>query len=106
MTIHHLIDGFLDGVCHDLRLIDHGVMHGPIKQLLELHGVFIDGDVSRCRKSTFLDDLPFSSHKVERLNSDSLEAVAGLGQLLLLSIVKMFLGDVEDVVVADLRSIT
>jgi len=81
-------------------------MHGPIKQLLELHGVFIDGDVSRCRKSTFLDDLPFSSHKVERLNSDSLEGVAGLGQLLLLSIVKMFLGDVEDVVVADLRSIT
>ena len=65
MANHHLIDGVLDGVCHDLTLIDHGVMHGPIEELLELHGVFSDGDVSRRKKSTFLDDLPFSSHEAK-----------------------------------------
>ena len=44
---HLLINGVLDGVCHDLRLIDHGVMHSLVKQLLELHGVLGDGDVMR-----------------------------------------------------------
>ena len=42
---HHLINGFLDRVRHDLRLIDHGVMHGLVEQLLVLHGVLSDGGV-------------------------------------------------------------
>ena len=47
LATYYLIDGVLDGVRHDLRLIDHGVMHSLVKQLLELHGVFSDGNVTR-----------------------------------------------------------
>ena len=56
--------------------------------------------------STILGDLPFSSHKAERLNAGILKPINGLGQLLLMNIAKMFLGNVDDVVVADLRFVT
>jgi len=60
-----MIDGILVGVCPDIRLIDHGTMHGLIKHLLELHGVFRDGDMTWRGESTLLDDLPFSADEAE-----------------------------------------
>ena len=106
ITIHHLIVGTLDGVHHDHRLIDHGVMYDLIKQLLELHGVIRDCDMMWRGESTFLNDLPISADEAERLEASSLEAIDGLGHLLLLEVVEILFGDVDDVAGVGFISIT
>ena len=77
-AIHHLIDGILDGVLHDVQLIDHIVMHGLIEHLLELCGVFGDGDVARRREVSLLDHLALSADQVECLKISIFETVDGL----------------------------
>ena len=62
---HHMIDSVLDGVRHHLGLIDHGMMHGLIKQLLKLRGVFRDCDMTWRGESHFLNDLPISGNQAE-----------------------------------------
>ena len=61
-----MINGILDGVRHDdARLVDQCVMHGLIKHLLELHGVFSDSDMTRRREIGFVDHLTFSADHAE-----------------------------------------
>ena len=62
--------------------------------------VFRDGDI------TWHGDLPLSSHKAERLEASSFEAVDGSIYLLLLVVVEMLFGDIDGIVGADFRSIT
>ena len=79
-------------------------MHGLIGHLLKLHRIFRDGDVAWCRKTSLLDDLPIAK-EAERLEAGSFVVVDSLLVQLLLNVIEIPFGDVEDVVDVDFHSV-
>ena len=49
--------------------------HGLIEHLLELGGVFSDGDMAWCREVGFLDYLTLSADHAERLETSNFETM-------------------------------
>ena len=94
--LHHIIDGILDRVRHDLRLIDQSMMHGLMEHLLELNKVFSNGAMAWRREVGFLDYLALSVDHAECLETSIFEAINSLSQLLLLNVVEMLLSDLDD----------
>ena len=77
-------------------------MYILIKHVLELDGIFSDGDMARCREVDFLDYLALSSDHTEHLEIFIFKALNSSSQLLSL-IVKLLFGDLDGVVGVDLR---
>ena len=71
-------------------------MYILIKHVLELDGIFSDGDMARCREVDFLDYLALSVDHAECLETSIFEAINSLSQLLLLNVVEMLLSDLDD----------
>ena len=78
-------------------------MHSLTKHLLELGGIFCDGDMARRREVGFLDYLALSADHAERLETCIFKALNNSSQLLLLIVTELLLGDIEDVVAPDFR---
>ena len=57
-------------------------------------------------ESTFLNDLPISADEAKRLEASNLEAIDGLGHLLLLEVIEILFGVVDDVAGVGFISIT
>ena len=91
---------------YDVQLVDQRVLHGLIEHLLELHGIFSDGDMARHQEVGFLDDFALSADDAERLETSRFVVVHSLIKELLLCITEIFLSDMEDIVDVDLRAIS
>ena len=77
-------------------------MYILIKHVLELDGIFSDGEMARCREVDFLDYLALSADHTEHLETFIFKALNSSSQLLSL-IVKLLFGDLDGVVGVDLR---
>ena len=77
-------------------------MYSMIKHVLELDGIFSDGEMARCREVDFLDYLALSADHTEHLETFIFKALNSSSQLLSL-IVKLLFGDLDGVVGVDLR---
>jgi hypothetical protein len=93
---HSIPDSILNRIHQDVRLIDHCMMHSLFEHLLELGCVFSNRDLSRLWESGLLSNLSFPCR------AESFEAmlvlIQCLFQQLLLVFIKVFHGDVDDVV--------
>ena len=50
LAAHHLVQGILDRILQDTRMVDHRMMHSFVDLVLEFRRIFGDGDVAQCRE--------------------------------------------------------
>ena len=78
------------------------MVHSLIKHLLELLGVFRDGDIARHGEIGLLHDLaPLADHAV-RLKTGFFEAIEGTGHRLVLLLAELIFSNLNGVLDADL----